>query len=105
MTLRRALLGLAADVLGRFARGAQQPRRLLAERVEQLLLVERRGARSCSSSSSSVSTSSLLALARRGQLFGDPLQEARAPRFGVAAERRPERAVRDVFGQTAAACC
>src|SRR5439155_2011535 len=38
---RGPLLGLRADVVARLARGAQQPRGLLAEGIEQLLFRER----------------------------------------------------------------
>ena len=96
---RRALLGLAADVLGCLPRGAEQPRRLLTEHVQQLLLIERLRCAQLLFEVVEGVEQFLLALSYRRELFGHTAQVRPHLGLGVAAERRTERAVRDFLGE------
>ena len=83
---RGALLGLAADVVRCLARRPQQTRGFLAERVEQLLLVERARRPKLLLEVVEGLPELLLAFARRGQLFGDAPEERADFRFRVSAK-------------------
>ena len=83
---RGALLGLAADVVRCRARRPQQTRGFLAERVEQLLLVERARRPKLLLEVVEGLPELLLAFARRGQLFGDAPEERADFRFRVSAK-------------------
>ena len=79
------------------ARRPQQTRGFLAERVEQLLLVERARRPKLLLEVIEGLPELLLAFACRGQLFGDAPEERADFRFRVSAKRAPERPVGDVF--------
>ena len=83
---RGALFGLLADVVARLPGRTQQPRRFLAEGIEQLLLVER--ARRAQLRFEVVHRDGELAFpfVRRGELLGHTLEERSDFRFREATE-------------------
>ena len=93
-----ALLRLGADVGRGLAGRPQQPGRLLAERVEQRLLVERLGRAEAGLELVDRAQQLLLTAPARAELLGDPLEEAADVGFGHAPERRRKRPARHLFG-------
>ncbi len=77
---------LVTDVIGRFAGGTQQAGRLLAERVEQLLLVEWPGRVQLLLEIVERGNKLFLAFAGRCELLGDTAEERAHLGGGVAAE-------------------
>jgi hypothetical protein len=96
-----ALFGLAADVVGRLAGGPQQAGGLLAERVEQLLLVERLRRVEPLLEIVDDREELVFAVSRRDEIFGHAPEERTDLGLGITAERGTERAVGDFLGAEA----
>ena len=97
--LRRPVFGLLADVVARLARGAQQPGRLLAQGVEQLLFGER--ARRVNLFLERVDGRLELGFASASdrELLGHALQERSDLGLAEAAHTLRERTARDLVGR------
>ena len=92
----RPLFRAVADVVGRFAGRTQQAGRLLAEGVEQLLLVEWPGRVQLLLEIVERGNKLFLAFAGRCELLGDTAEERAHLGGGVAAHARRERTIGDV---------